>query len=178
MTSPPRLVVMARYVLHYLVAILCWCISVVLTNIVYHFVLSAFSVKLCQRSVSTRKIDSIILLQARARGYLARSEFRKRHKSAISIQCLVVWRGFWAQLQTQLDFMDVITVQSLARRSLAVHDRDARRSAVFVLHRNARIFLATRAFNLIRVKRQQLIQRLAAAVLYQVSVPLICSLLR
>jgi myosin heavy subunit len=129
-----------------------------------------------QRSVSTRKIDSIMLLQARARGYLARSKFRKRHKSAISIQCL--WRGFWAQLQTQLDLMDVIAVQSMARRWLAVHDRDARRRAVFVLQRNARIFLATRAFNLMRVERQQLIRRLAVAVLCQVSVPLICSLLR
>jgi hypothetical protein len=129
-----------------------------------------------QRAVNAHKIYSIIKLQANTRGYIARSEFLKRHESAISIQRL--WRGFWAQLQIELNFMDMVTVQSLARRWLAVQDRDARRRAILVVQRNARRLLAIRAFTLMQVERQQMIRRCSAAVLCQVSKPLICSLLR
>lgn len=123
-----------------------------------------------QRAAYVGKIDSVMLLQANARGYITRSDFRKRNESATSIQRL--WRGYWAQLQTQLDFMDVITVQSLARCWLAVQDREARRRAILAIQRNARRFLAIRAFNATRVERQQLSRRLSAAVLCQVSAQL------
>lgn len=123
-----------------------------------------------QRVAYVRDIDFVIFLQANARSYIARSEFRKRNESAISIQRL--WRGYWAQLQTQLDFMDVITVQSLARRWLAIQDGYARRRAILAIQRNARRFLAIRAFNAMRLERQQLSRRLSAAVLCQVSAQL------
>jgi hypothetical protein len=128
-----------------------------------------------QRAVYAHTIDSIIFLQANTRCYISRKEFFKRQKSATLIQCL--WRGFWAQLQTQLDFIDVITLQSLARRWLALQDRDARRRAILVVQRNVRRLLAIRAFTLMQIERQQVIRRYSAAVLCQVSMSLIGSLI-
>jgi hypothetical protein len=56
--------------------------------------------------------------------------------AAVKIQAL--WRGFFVQLQYQIDLMDIITIQCCARMVLAKKERVNRYNAVQVLRRSAR----------------------------------------
>jgi hypothetical protein len=58
------------------------------------------------------------MIQAAARGWQVRRRLNYRYRAASKIQCL--WRSFSAQVQFQLDLLDIVAVQSVARRKLAI----------------------------------------------------------
>lgn len=91
-----------------------------------------------------------ISIQSYWRGSLARSEFVKRileeevakDQSAIAIQS--AWRGFSVQVEFQTIILDIVTIQSLARRRFASNRRGAMMKALAKLQCAGRCWLARR----------------------------------
>lgn len=83
-------------------------------------------------------VQSAIAIQKIARGHQGRKEssVKKSRNAAIIIQN--AWRGFAGQIQCQLDLLDIITVQSCARRKIAMHQIKLRHRAVGTLQRSFR----------------------------------------
>lgn len=73
----------------------------------------------------------MIKLQAMTRGFLARVSTRRWNDSATNIQR--IWRGFNCQILYQVDRIDVITTQSIARRFIAVKEYQRSLSALVIL---------------------------------------------
>jgi hypothetical protein len=67
--------------------------------------------------VFVTKMRAAASIQRIARGILARKEATQRRAAATVIQA--TWRSFSTRLMFQLDFVDIITVQSIVRRWLA-----------------------------------------------------------
>eukprot|EP00934_Nitzschia_sp_Nitz4_P008780 Nitzschia sp. Nitz4//scaffold206_size41850//5431//13286//NITZ4_007417-RA/size41850-processed-gene-0.40-mRNA-1//1//CDS//3329541550//8770//frame0 len=86
--------------------------------------------------------ECAVLIQKVVRGHLERkyTSFRKSHWAAVQIQRM--WRGFAAQIAVNLDLMDIVSVQSLARVKLAKQELYRRREAVTVIQSSARCALA------------------------------------
>lgn len=77
-------------------------------------------------------------------------------------------RGFSAQVQYQMDYMDIVTVQSLFRRRKAMGEMLARIDAIEVLQSAVRCALARRkCLKLLQLKDFE-VQQESAAVLCQV----------
>lgn len=62
--------------------------------------------------------------------------------SAYKIQRM--WKVFLAQVNLQVAFIDIVTVQSAARRFLALQERKRRRQAVRTLQKTAKSYLLLR----------------------------------
>mmetsp|Transcript_561 Transcript_561/g.989 ORF Transcript_561/g.989 Transcript_561/m.989 type:complete len:1946 (-) Transcript_561:923-6760(-) len=65
-----------------------------------------------------RQLQAIQTIQAFYRGWLGRRQVRHLHHSATKIQS--AWRGYYMQLNYQFDVVDIIIVQSIARRRAAM----------------------------------------------------------
>lgn len=85
-------------------------------------------------------LSSIILFQALARGKRRRMQFLASKRAAVCVQR--IWRGFSAQLQLQLDILDIEAVQSAVRRKLAINRVKRSVQAILVLQLAIRGYLA------------------------------------
>ena len=106
-------------------------------------------------------IDAVINLQSFTRGaVLVRKRCMQRWRNgATHIQR--IWRGFRAQLQYQLDLLDIILVQSTIRKHQAEKLANIRSASVLVVQRMSRGWLA-------RILFAKLCRETAAAVAIQV----------
>jgi len=98
----------------------------------------------CLREYRRGRVAAICI-QTRFRGVQTRKtvDVALYRKAALKIQN--IWRAFSAQVQYQLDVLDIVTVQSLARRMSAIAESKRRRRAVVVLQGTVRCSLARRA---------------------------------
>lgn len=81
------------------------------------------------------------VIQKYWRGFCARRQ-AKMIQAATKIQRM--WKVFQAQVNLQVAFIDIITVQSCARRFLALQASRRRRQAVYVLQKQFRTYLLAR----------------------------------
>jgi hypothetical protein len=72
---------------------------------------------------------SVTTMQRVWRGF----QMRCRLACAAAVKIQAIWRGFFVQLQYQIDLMDIITIQCRARMVLAKKERVGRYNAVQVL---------------------------------------------
>jgi hypothetical protein len=68
------------------------------------------------------RLSSVIAIQAWYRGVNTRYEMGEREYSAIAIQSH--WRRYLCQMSYQFDIIDIIIVQSIARRRNAIRERE------------------------------------------------------
>jgi myosin heavy subunit len=103
-------------------------------------------------------IDSVIVLQSFTRGAVIVREVRMRswREGAICIQR--IWRGFQVQCKYQMYLLDIILVQCTVRRNQAAKLTKMRISAVSVVQRMSRGWMARILLGMLR-----------AAVIIQVS---------
>jgi IQ calmodulin-binding motif. len=64
------------------------------------------------------RLQSVLTIQSVGRGWLCRRQVKNLHRSATKIQS--AWRGYYVQLNYQFDIVDIIIVQSIARRKAAI----------------------------------------------------------
>ena len=91
------------------------------------------------RVLVRRRLDAVLQLQSITRHWMQR---RQHHQAATRIQA--AWRGFLAQVNWQVDWLDICTVQACVRRYLARRERQRRAHAVACLQRIGRRYLHTR----------------------------------
>ena len=65
-------------------------------------------------NVAEKRYKSIVTIQSAYRGHLSRQKLKLQHEKATVIQ--TAWRCFSAQLNYQFDIVDIIIVQSIARK--------------------------------------------------------------
>jgi abnormal spindle-like microcephaly-associated protein len=94
--------------------------------------------------------ESTILLQRVFRGLLSRkaTSFHRSQLAATAIQ--KIWRGFSEQVRFQIHFMDIICVQGVARRYLALNIRNKKIRAISVLQGAIRCAIARRKLSVAR----------------------------
>lgn len=123
-----------------------------------------------QLMVYSATIQSTVLIQKMARGFLGRKLYsvNKTRHAATCIQ--KVWRGFSVQVQYQMEILDIVCVQSLARRFLAKREHERRIEALSILQCAYRCALARREMHA-RVRRRNIERlRYESAVLIQAHV--------
>lgn len=115
------------------------------------------------------KRECAISIQRVVRGDQSRRRVALDEKrlAAVSIQKIV--RGFSAQVQYQMDLLDIITIQSLLRRRTAIRDTIQRIDAVGIIQCATRCALARRRLGEVVERRDIAITLNDAAVICQVS---------
>lgn len=81
--------------------------------------------------------ESATTIQRVWRGF----QLRCHLASAAAVKIQALFRGFFVQLQYQIDMMDIITIQCCARMILAKKECVSRYNAVQIIRRSARIYL-------------------------------------
>lgn len=121
---------------------------------------AAWRQRLCKLSLS-RALNCLVKFQARSRGFLARTHMKRSHHAATRIQR--VWRGFICQILYQIDVFDILTVQSIARRLIAVRKYTILLEAALVLQCFIRKVHAKREHSRLKAKTDLLMTRHKAA---------------
>ena len=98
---------------------------------------------------------SAILIQSIWRAYVGRQEMSALKWRAAAITVQRFWRGFSAQVNYQMDLMDIILVQSLARRRFAKRHRERRLHSIDLLQGAMRCALARKAVSQMTKEKQQ-----------------------
>ena len=102
------------------------------------------------RFIEMKRASIIVQQMARARQarkvLFFKQEHRKYEQSAITLQR--IWRGFSKQVQFQIDILDIVCVQSMARRYLVSKEYKRSVSATAVIQRAFRCSAARREMTL------------------------------
>lgn len=85
-----------------------------------------------------QKIHAATVIQMFWKTFL--TSFSTRSHAAVKIQA--AWRGFWTCVKFQMQIMDIIDVQRIARRWLAVRQRMIRSNAARAIQSAVRCYLA------------------------------------
>jgi IQ calmodulin-binding motif len=85
---------------------------------------------------------STSLLQVILRSKIATKQFHIAQKAAVAIQ--KNWRSFWAQMQYQINLLDITSIQRIARRKIVMTTNGSMCQALSKLQRTVRGYVATR----------------------------------
>ena len=107
----------------------------------------------------------VLTIQALMRGHTARKSLAKSRKAAVQIQR--VWRGFSAALQYQVSLLDIVAIQSLARKKLAMGLRIKHLKAISIIQLACRRFAARRELNNRRLNYMEKVQMVLASLQIQ-----------
>jgi abnormal spindle-like microcephaly-associated protein len=105
------------------------------------------------------------LLQAHLRGAVDRIIHRRKVAAAIEIQR--IFRGFLSQVSFHVDMLDIVTIQSLVRRYLAIRLRNRKEKAISVSQSFIRMQLSMRVLERMKIERMIEQSRHDAAVMLQ-----------
>jgi hypothetical protein len=87
-----------------------------------------------------RCVTSAVLFQR----YWRCARIRASAKRVAAVEIQRIWRSFWAKLRLQIEVLDIVAVQSCARRYVAAKLTRRRKTAVETLQKYSRVFVSRR----------------------------------
>ncbi len=123
----------------------------------------------CQSIVFEITREFAISIQKLVRGFLVRKSFSMEKMSAAAVVVQKTWRCFFAQLQYNLDVLDVVCIQCLVRTKAARKVASRRFIAIACLQRAVRCALARRKLQKVQLQREYQLKQNNATIVCQVS---------